>query len=166
MSEQPLQSVSTDELANLAAFLSKGGTLAKLNNISPDAMEATYTMAYHHYQSGNYEEAVKTFQYLCFYDQWNPRYFLSLGACQQMLRLYGQAIKTYYYAAKLDHANPIPLVYMGNCYKALQQFDKATRVYEAAVELADSNSVQHHDIETIRKKLRAIKNSPEEKSNA
>ena len=43
----------------LMEFFGKGGTFKDLKNMSEDAMEAIYSVAYNLYQGGKYEEARK-----------------------------------------------------------------------------------------------------------
>ncbi|WP_461535782.1 SycD/LcrH family type III secretion system chaperone [Spongorhabdus nitratireducens] len=120
----------------LEEFLARGGTLQQLNGISDEAMEATYSMAHAHYESGNYEQAAEAFQYLCYHDHEEPRYFMGLGACQQMLKTYGQAAKTFFYVAGLDTSDPTPLFAMVDIYLALRNYDKALAVLDEALKVA------------------------------
>ena len=156
MPTQSMSAVDNEHFAEITAYLASGGTLAQANNISEAALETVYTMAYNQYTNGHYEEAAKGFQYLCFYDQWNPRNFLCLGACQQMLRVYGQAIQTYLFAFKLEPTSPIPLVYMGDCHLALNKVEKAIEIYKAALKLASDTGFTHKEVTRAETILAAI----------
>ncbi|MRI32763.1 CesD/SycD/LcrH family type III secretion system chaperone [Endozoicomonas sp. OPT23] len=145
-----------DELATITEYLLNGGTLAEAKSFSKGALESIYSMSYNQYQSGRYEKAARGFQYLCFYDHWNPRNFLCLGACQQMLRLYGDALKTYEYAARMDKKNPLPKVYMGDCYLALRDEHRARIVYESAIKDADTNHISHAELTRIKNLLATL----------
>ncbi len=123
----------------LEEFLAKGGNFQQLNGISDEAMEATYSMAHAHYESGNYEQAAEAFQYLCYHNHEEPRYFLGLGACQQMLKAYGQAAETFFFAARLDESDPTALFAMVDIYLALRDYEKATMVLEEALKTAGKN---------------------------
>ena len=83
-------------------FFSQGGTFKDLKNISGDAMEAIYSVAYSLYQSAKYKESLKIFQFLCFYDHFNKKYFMGLGACQQMLKNYDSALEIFTFVTVLD----------------------------------------------------------------
>ncbi|MGI9276703.1 MAG: tetratricopeptide repeat protein [Endozoicomonas sp.] len=143
----------SDKQAIFVSYLSKGGNLAKLGNVSTQDLEATYSMAYNKYQGGQYEEAARAFQYLCFYDQWNPRNFICLGACQLMLGVYTQAIQTLSFAFKLDRRNPLPMVYVGDARMALKQLDKAYRAYATALKLAKVTNFQHEEMTRVKSVL-------------
>ena len=125
-----------DQMAALTDYLAQGGTFAELNEISEPLLEATYDLAYQQYSQGHYREAAKRFRYLCFYNQWNPKYFIGLGACQQMMKVYGQAIQSYDYAYRLSPDNILPVIYIGDCYNALKQDDIAIEAYRAALDRA------------------------------
>ena len=121
-------------------FFSKGGTFKDLKNMSEDAMEAIYSVAYSLYQSGKYDESLKIFQFLCFYDHFNKKYFMGLGACQQMLKNYESALEIFTFATVLDSEDPRPMVYLGDCHLALGDKEKARHSYETAIEWAGDNS--------------------------
>ena len=122
--------------SDLEEFLARGGTFQQANGIADEAMEATYSMAYAHYESGNYEQAAEIFQYLCYHNHEESRYFLGLGACQQMLQAYGQAAETFFYAARLDDKDPTALFSMVDIYLALREYEKATMVLDEALKVA------------------------------
>ncbi len=114
-------------------FFGKGGTLRELKDMSDDSMEAIYSVAYNLYQSGKYDEAQKIFQFLCFYDHLNRKYFMGLGACQQMMKKYEQAIEIFSFASLLDSDDPRPILYMGDCHLAMGNKDNAKAAYEKTI---------------------------------
>ncbi len=162
MSDQSPESFDNEKMAVVMDFLANGGTLAEANDITEQALEATYHMAYNQYTNGHYEEAARGFQYLCFYNQWNPRYFISLGACQQMLKVYGQAIETFTYASRLDPENPLPLVYIGDSYNALHQEERARLAYTAATLLAKKIKFSHKEVSRAENLLFVLEENKKE----
>ena len=156
--EQPTVVSETEELAVITAYLLNGGTLAKAKKFTAGAMESVYSMSYNLYKSGHYEKAARGFQYLCFYDHWNARNFLCLGACQQMMRLFDDALRTYDYTARIDRTNPLAKAYMGDCYRALGDDYRASIMYESAIEDAIENKFKHPEIIRINKLLKTLKN--------
>ena len=156
MSEPSHSTLDAEKMAHTADYLAQGGTLAEINNISQEVLETTYELAYQQYSSGHYMEAAKRFRYLCFYNQWNPKFFISLGACQQMMKVYGQAIDTFTYAARLDPNNPLPVVYIGDCYNAIKQNENAMTAYRAAIKLAKMQLFSHSEITRAESFLAAL----------
>ena len=141
---------SEERAKALADYLATGGAMSKLTGISDKALEAIYFQAFQQYKNGHYLEAAKIFQFLCFYDQWNPRHFLGLGSCQKMLHVYGQAINTYSYAARLEPQNPLPLAYIGDCYFLEGEPDKAALSYKAAIKISEKYAFHHKEITRIK----------------
>ena len=140
MNNEDLNQIESDELAaTMAEFFGKGGAFKDLKGMSDEAMEAIYSVAYNLYQGGKYEEAQKVFQFLCFYDHFNRKYFMGLGACQQMMKQYEQAIEIFSFVTVLDSDDPRPLIYVGDCYIAMGEKDNARYAYETALEWAEDN---------------------------
>ncbi|UYM14718.1 SycD/LcrH family type III secretion system chaperone [Endozoicomonas euniceicola] len=141
MNNQNIDQVSGEEMEDmLMEFFGKGGTFKDLKNMSEDAMEAIYSVAYNLYQGGKYEEAQKVFQFLCFYDHFNRKYFLGLGACQQMQKQFENAIEIFTFALVLDEHDPRPMIYIGDCHLAMGDKEKAKQSYESAIEWASESS--------------------------
>ncbi len=147
---------SDSQLEKTNQFLIQGGTLAELNGMSEQALAATYAMAYSRYQFGRYESAAEAFRYLCFYDHWNPVYFLCLGACQQVLGFYDKAISTYLHSAMLEPANPAPLIYIGDCYLGQKNLEKAGLAFQEAVDIAQKTELNNSDIKHAERWLSII----------
>lgn len=137
----------------LTEFFGKGGTFKDLKNMSDDAMEAIYSVAYNLYQGGKYEEAQKVFQFLCFYDHFNRKYFMGLGACQQMMKEYENAIEIFSFATILDSDDPRPMLYIGDCHLAMGSKDEAQAAYETAIEWAGAKEEFAEDKERAHSML-------------
>jgi len=120
----------------LTDYFSRGGTFRELKNLSDDSMEAIYSVAFNLYQGGRYAEAKKIFQFLCFYDHYNTKYFLGLGACQMMEQDYETAIEVLSFACVLDTDDPRGMLYIGDCHMALDRPGAAKVAYETAVSWA------------------------------
>lgn len=126
-------------------FFGKGGAFKDLKDMSDEAMEAIYSVAYSLYQSGKYDESLKIFQFLCFYDHFNRKYFMGLGACQQMLKNYQGALEVFTFATVLDSEDPRPMVYIGDCHLALGDKEKARQSYETAIKWAGEQAEYAHE---------------------
>ena len=137
----------------LMEFFGKGGTFKDLKDMSDDAMEAIYSVAYNLYQGGKYDEAQKVFQFLCFYDHFNRKYFMGLGACQQMMKEYENAIEIFSFATILDSDDPRPMLYIGDCRLAMGSKNEAKIAYEAALEWAGDKEEFAEDKERAQSML-------------
>ncbi|WP_257266651.1 SycD/LcrH family type III secretion system chaperone [Endozoicomonas sp. ONNA2] len=143
-----------DKLLN---FFGEGGTFKDLKNMSDDAMEAIYSVAYNLYQGGKYEEATKVFQFLCFYDHFNRKYFLGLGACQQMLKQYDSAIEIFSFATLLDSDDPRPMMYIGDCHMAKGDRENARISYETSIDWANDSPEYAKDLARAKNMLENLK---------
>ena len=122
--------------AMLADYFGRGGTFKELKNLSDDSMEAIYSVAFNLYQGGRYQEAKKIFQFLCFYDHYQKKYFLGLGACQMMEQDYETAIELFSFASALDTDDPRAMLYIGDCNMALGKPAAAKFAFETSVKWA------------------------------
>ena len=120
----------------LADYFSRGGTFKELKNLTDESMEAIYSVAFNLYQGGRYDEAKKVFQFLCFYDHYEKKYFLGLGACQMMEQEFETAVELFSFASALDTDDPRAMLYIGDCHMAMGKPAAAKLAYETAVKWA------------------------------
>ena len=153
MNDSVFSSPDAQAMAIVGDYMARGGSLAEASNISEEAQEAIYELAYLKYNNGLYEKSARLFQFLCLYNQWNPRFFTGLGACQQMVSLYGEAIDTYLYAISLDANDPHPMIYVGDCYVALEQYQKARLAYRASVLMAHESGTTSPEVSRVEKMI-------------
>ena len=154
MNNESTRDIESPEFdGKLLDFFGKGGTFKDLKDVSDDAMEAIYSVAYNLYQSGKYLEAQKVFQFLCFYDHFNRKYYLGLGACQQMLKQYDKAIEIFSFTTILDSDDPRPMLYIGDCHMAKGDKENARIAYETSLEWASDSEQYFDDIERVKNML-------------
>lgn len=84
--------------------------------VSTETMEAFYGYAYRLYESGNYADAQRIFQYLINLNAGDSKYSLGLGACFHMQGKYQAAIEAYMLCAFFDPESPIPYYHIADCY--------------------------------------------------
>lgn len=112
--------VSQEQIAEAAKkFVNDFATLGELKGISHEELEAVYSLGFTHYRTGHFEDASKLFQFLVLFDHLNPKYWLALGAVQQVAKDYKGAIASYAYASFLDLENPKPQLHAAECFLAL-----------------------------------------------
>src|SRR3954451_19513616 len=97
-----------DELTNLAKEFAQGRTLADIHGLTPEDLEAIYSVAFNLYNNQRYDEAVKVFKFLCLHDHFQEKYWMGLGATHQMMKDFKLASSAYGYAYLLDSDNPKP----------------------------------------------------------
>lgn len=112
--------ITQEQIAEAARqFVNDYATLGELKGISHGELEAVYSLGFTHYRTGRYEDAAKLFQFLVLFDHLNPKYWLALGAVQQVAKDYKAAVSSYAYASFLDLENPKPQFHAAECFLAL-----------------------------------------------
>jgi type III secretion system low calcium response chaperone LcrH/SycD len=119
-----------------AAAIFEGATFKDIAGLDKQDLEAVYHLAYNQYEQGQYAEAERTFQVLCFHDHLSPRFWLGLGAARQQLRDYPGAIMAYSMVPEIGAADPRAPLRAAECYIALGLFEEAVSGLEAALDWA------------------------------
>ena len=88
-------------------------TVFEARDIDRQAMDSLYRVARSFYKNGKYEDAVRIFRQLCFYDHNNIHYWIGLGYSQKMLKDYRDALTTLSFVlVYLDSGDKKAEVYM------------------------------------------------------
>ncbi|MCX4024667.1 SycD/LcrH family type III secretion system chaperone [Endozoicomonas sp. SM1973] len=152
--EKADQTPATPE--DLLDFFASGGAIRDLRAISDESIEAMYSMAYSLYESGKYQDAHKVFQFLCYLDHYQSKYFIGLGACRQMMKQYQLAIDAFSYASVLDANDPRPPFYGAECHLALGNLKEAESGFTAAIHWANENQEYQSLKQHAEQKLRVV----------
>jgi len=129
LEQMPVEKI--DELSKLAKEFAEGRTLADIHGITPQDLEAIYSVAFNQYNNQRYDEAVKVFKFLCMHDHFQEKYWMGLGATHQMMKDFKLAASAYGYAYLLDSDNPKPPLHAADCFMA----DGNTKDAESALHL-------------------------------
>lgn len=115
-----MQKIDTNKIAEgVRTLIEKGSTLKQLKGVTNAELEAVYSLAFGYYQTGKYDEALKLFQFLVLFDHLNKKYWMGLGAVQQVLKDFQDAVVSYGYCSFLDLKNPKPQLHAAECFLAL-----------------------------------------------
>ncbi len=120
-------------------FFETGGTFKDLQEMSDDSMESIYAVAYNLYTNKKYEEAIKIFQFLCFYDHYNNKYYLGLGSCFYMMGEYERSLEYLGFATVLNKDEVKSMLYAGKCHLQLKNKENAKVAFEAVINWAKDN---------------------------
>ena len=101
------------------AIIKDTATLKLLKGVTNAELEAVYSLAFGYYQTGKFNEALKLFQFLVLFDHLNKKYWMGLGAVQQVLKDFQGAIVSYGYSSFLDLKNPKPQFHAAECFLAM-----------------------------------------------
>ena len=112
--------ITTDTIAEAANKFATGfATMRELKGITKAEMEAVYSVGFNMYRTGRYDDAEKIFRFLVLFDHLEPKYWLGVGAIQQVRKDYQGAIASYGYPSFLDLSNPKPQLHAAECFLAL-----------------------------------------------
>ena len=100
-------------------FATGFATMRELKGITKAEMEAVYSVGFNMYRTGRYDDAEKIFRFLVLFDHLEPKYWMGVGAIQQVRKDYQGAIASYGYASFLDLQNPKPQLHAAECFLAM-----------------------------------------------
>ena len=128
-------SIEMDEALTRVVEKIENGMAVEKHEMSQDLIDSLYSYAYHFYQNGKYEEAKSFFRFLTLLNMNLPKYWMGLGASDQMLKNYDEAIYSYKVAMVLNESDPYVYFVIADCYIAEGQTEKGIEVLEEAVRL-------------------------------
>ena len=102
--------------------------------ITPDGVEAVYSLGYTYYQVGRLEEAESLFQFTTIMDGLDPKYGYAFASTLQAERKFEAADKVYCALAPIDISNPAIYNGIAECRIALGDKKGAQEALEALVE--------------------------------
>jgi type III secretion system low calcium response chaperone LcrH/SycD len=112
--------INTDTIAEAANKFATGfATMRELKGITKAEMEAVYSVGFNMYRTGRYDDAEKIFRFLVLFDHLEPKYWMGVGAIQQVRKDFQGAIASYGYASFLDLKNPKPQLHAAECFLAM-----------------------------------------------
>lgn len=115
--------------------LAHNETLQKAFDLTAQEMEVAYAEAYNYYQADDYLKACEQFRMLTILNPFEPKYWIGLGASQQLLGNYQAALEAYAVHVFLDSNNPYPHFYAYQCLMVQQELDEAKKALAKAREL-------------------------------
>ncbi len=121
-------------------------TVYEARGIDQQAMDSLYMVAQRFYKNGKYEDAMRIFRQLCFYDHNNIHYWLGLGYSQKMLKDYRDAMTTLSFVlAYLDDSDKDAEVYLqlAECCSFLGRNEEAEEYATEAMK-SDDRAIKDH----------------------
>ena len=152
-----MQKIDTAKISEgVKALIEKGATLKQLKGVTNAELEAVYSLAYGYYRTGKYDEALKLFQFLVLFDHLNQKYWMGLGAVQQVLKDYQGAVTSYGYSSFLKLDNPKPQLHAAECFLALGDRRNAASTLEALEEYCPRDTEVGREYRAKAAKLREL----------
>jgi type III secretion system low calcium response chaperone LcrH/SycD len=154
--EEDVQAMA-DRMEEIAlAFLSGDSDLAKIEGITDAQLEAAYAVAFNLYKSEQFGDARELFRFLCMHRHRDPRFWMGLGATEQLAGNLQEALHAYALCAMLDETDPQPSLRAGECFRQQGNTDGALKALEACIAIADGDARHQIFIDRAQIILNAI----------
>ena len=152
-----MQKIDTAKIANgVKELIERRSTLKQMRGITNAELEAVYTLAFGYYRTGKFDEALKLFQFLVMFDHLNAKYWMGLGAVQQVLKDYSNAVLSYGYSSFLKLDNPKPQLHAAECFLAMGDKRNAASSLEALEEYCPKDTDIGREYRAKAAKLREL----------
>ena len=152
-----MQKIDTAKVAKgVEALIKDNATLKQLKGVSNEELEAVYALAFGYYRTGKYDEALKLFQFLVLFDHLNAKFWMGLGAVQQVLKDYQNAVVSYGYCSFLKLDNPKPQLHAAECFLAMGDKRNAASSLEALNEYCPKDTDIGREYRAKAAKLREL----------
>lgn len=130
---ESLPTESQENAEQLMATFAEGGTVGSLYGVDGNRLEAVYSVAHTMYGNGKFADALTMFRFLTIMDYTEMRYWMGLGATQQMMGDYDAAVQAFAYATMLDMDDPKPQLQAGYCLLKMGQYEPARSALEGVL---------------------------------
>ena len=152
-----MQKIDTAKIAkSVETLIKENATLKQLKGVSNAELEAVYSLAFGYYRTGKYDEALKLFQFLVLFDHLNAKFWMGLGAVQQVLKDYQNAVVSYGYCSFLKLDNPKPQLHAAECFLAMGDKRNAASSLEALNEYCPTDTDIGREYRAKAAKLREM----------
>lgn len=130
---------------HLAKEWGSGKSMKEALGIPETQLEHVYSIAYHKYQRGEYDQAADLFRYLMIYDLHCYKYILGFAASLHRKKDYFAASRMYQYATLHAPTDPVPWFHAADCW-----------IHTGEVELADTSLEMVERFATIKPKYKEL----------
>ena len=152
-----MQKIDTAKVAKgVEALIKDNATLKQLKGVSNEELEAVYALAFGYYRTGKYDDALKLFKFLVLFDHLNAKFWLGLGAVQQVLRDFQGAVASYGYCSFLKLDDPRPQLHAAECFLAMGDKRNAASSLEALDEYCPRDTDVGREYRAKAAKLREM----------
>lgn len=100
---------------------------------------AVYSLAFHAYENGRYQEALPLFRFLTVHHPLIRKHWMGLGATYQMMKNPTEALSCYEIAAIQESNDPFVHLHAADCLFALDKIPEALVALGAAESVATGN---------------------------
>ena len=121
---------------DIFGLFEQGKTIAQYKNISKNALEFIYSMAFERLKANQIDEAKDYLFYLCINDHHDFRYLNALGVCFMREKEFDLGLKLFE-AANLVNKNPEILINMAYCFNGLGNTKQSHKCLKEVIDWKD-----------------------------
>ena len=152
-----MQKIDTEKIAEgIRSLVRDKATLKQIKGVTNDELEAVYSLAFGYYRTGKYDDALKLFKFLVLFDHLNAKFWLGLGAVQQVVKDFQGAVASYGYCSFLKLDDPRPQLHAAECFLAMGDKRNAASALEALNEYCPANTDVGREYRAKAAKLREV----------
>ncbi len=152
-----MQKIDSKKITDsLKTLMTQSATIKQLKGVTNAELEAVYSLAFGYYSTGRYDEALKLFQFLVLFDHLNAKFWMGLGAVQQVMKDYKSAVVSYGYCSFLKLDNPKPQLHAAECFLAMGDKRKAASSLEALDAYCPKDTEEGREYRAKAAKLREL----------
>ncbi|MBQ2632158.1 MAG: SycD/LcrH family type III secretion system chaperone [Kiritimatiellae bacterium] len=152
-----MQKIDTEKIAEgIRSLVRDKATLKQIKGVTNDELEAVYSLAFGYYRTGKYDDALKLFKFLVLFDHLNAKFWLGLGAVQQVLKDFQGAVASYGYCSFLKLDDPRPQLHAAECFLAMGDKRNAASSLEALDEYCPRDTDVGREYRAKAAKLREM----------
>lgn len=89
-----------------------------------------YSLGFNLYQREEYATSKSIFQRLVLSRPYEKKFWMALGACHQMTKMFDEALESWAMASWIDDQDPLPHFHATECYLALENTEQACLALE------------------------------------
>lgn len=154
-----------EELAKRRKFLREvyidGKSIGEAMGFNLEQKEALYSLGYHNFNHGKYDEARKFFCFLTLLDNKDARYLFASGAAYHMLKDYPSAITFYNLCTYEDWLNPLPWYHLADCYMQTNQWKEACDALKNVIRRSEKDKMYKKICDRSKLLLESLKSKLE-----
>jgi Flp pilus assembly protein TadD len=118
------------------AMVNHGVSPAMLHGITPEQLEAVYSLCYEDLMAERFEEGLERALFLVRKEPWDRRFHMAFAYALHQLGQYDSAGRSYTVAFEMDPSDPVCALRLGECLGAMEDVKGAREMFDAAIKLS------------------------------
>ena len=135
----------------------EGSNHMETSQFTEEDVSLLYSLGYGLYEKGDYKDARTVFQRLVFARPHGIKYWMGLGAAQQMVKDFDDALTSWAMVSLINDNDPLPHFHAAECYLSLKQYDEATKAINCSKDRINNKQYPEHRL--IEQKIKQLEDA-------